>query len=80
MAALVELFIVDQFGVRPLSPTPRGRIELVREDAHCYRDRDVLGLEKRQLAFPLETRRRNSRVRQPVKGDVVDDVTSREAG
>ena len=33
---------MDEFGIRPLRPTPRSRIELVWEDAHRNRDGDVL--------------------------------------
>ena len=35
---LSRLVEVDQFGIRPLCPTARGRIELVRKDAHGNRD------------------------------------------
>ena len=55
VAALVELVVVDQFGIRPLRPAPRGWIELVREDAHGNRDGDALGVEEAQLVLPIET-------------------------
>ncbi len=32
-----NLVVMDKFGLRPLCPTPRGWIELVREDAHGNR-------------------------------------------
>jgi hypothetical protein len=34
VTALVELVVMDQFGISPLRPAPRGWIEFVREDAH----------------------------------------------
>ena len=46
MPAFVELVVMDEFGIRPLCPTPRGLIELVRKDAHGYRDGDVFHVEK----------------------------------
>ena len=54
-------------------------IDLVREDAHGDRDRDVLDGEERQLVLPVEARRGDRRVRQPVERDVVEDVVAREA-
>ena len=70
---------MDELGIRPLCPTPRGLIELVRKDAHGNRDGDVLDVEEGELVFPIETRRRNRRVRQPVERDVVEDVVSCKA-
>ena len=43
--AFVELVVVDEFGIRPLRPAPRGWIEFVREDAHGNRDGDAFGIE-----------------------------------
>ena len=37
MAALFHPVVVDEIGIGPLCPTPRGWIELVREDAHGNR-------------------------------------------
>jgi IstB-like ATP binding protein len=34
VSTFVELVVMDQFGIRPLCPAPRGWIEFVREDAH----------------------------------------------
>ena len=79
--AFVELVVVDQFGIRPLRPAPRGWIEFVREDAHGNRDGDAFGIE---IPFapilPIETGARKRRVRQPGDRDVVEDVVAREAG
>src|SRR5258706_10878074 len=35
VAALVELVEVDELGIRPLGPAPRGCVDLVGKDAHC---------------------------------------------
>src|SRR2546428_13835124 len=55
--AFVVLLVVDQVGIRPLRPAPRGRIELVGEDAHGHRDGGVDALdgeERRTPALPVE--------------------------
>ena len=79
VAAFVDLVVVDELGIRPLRPALRGRIQLVGEDGHADRDLDALGVEEGQLALPVEPRRGDRRVRQPVVGDVVEDVVAREA-
>ena len=71
---------MDEFAIRPLCPTPRSRIQLVRKHAHGNRDGDAFDTEKGELAFPVETGGGNRRVRQPAKRDVVEDVVSRKAG
>ena len=76
--AFVDLVVVDELGIRPLCPTPRGFILLARKDAHGNRNRDALGVEEAALVFPIETRRRDSRIRQPVKRDVVEDLVTRQ--
>src|ERR1700732_4566814 len=70
---------MDEFGVRPLCPTPRGDVDLIWKDADGNRDGDVLRGEKGKLVFPIQTSRRDRRVRQPVEGDVVENVISRKA-
>jgi hypothetical protein len=60
-------------------PALRSRIELVREDGDANWDLDALDVEEGQLAFPVQTGRGYRRVRQPVMGDVVEDVVSRKA-
>src|ERR1700682_2635610 len=70
---------MDEFGVRFLYPAARGGVDLIWKDADGIRDGDVLGGEKGKLVFPIETTRRDSRVRQPVERDVVEDVVSRKA-
>src|ERR671910_43497 len=70
---------MDEVGIGLLCPTPRHLIELVRKDAHRYRDGDALRVEEAELVFPIETSRRDPRGRQPVVGDVVEDVVSCKA-
>ena len=80
MPAFVELVVMDQFGIRPLCPAPRGWIEFVRKDAHGNRDGDAFGIEiPFAPVFPVETGARKRRVRQPGDRDVVEDVVAREA-
>ena len=71
MPAFVEPVVMDEFGIRPLCPTSRDVIKLVKEDAHGNEDRDVFDVKKGQFVFPIETSRRNRRVRQPVERNVV---------
>jgi hypothetical protein len=80
VAAFVELVVMDEFGIRPLGPTPRGLIELVRKGAHGNRDGDVFRAEKGELVFPIETGSGKRRVRQPSDRDVVEDIVPGEAG
>src|SRR6266446_9791597 len=78
--AFLNLVVVDQFGKCPLCPTPRGRIEFVRKDAHGNGDGDTFGIEiPFAPIFPVETGARKRRVRQPGERDVVEDVVAREA-
>ena len=71
---------MDEFGIRPLRPAPRGWIELVRKDAHGDRDGDAFDVEERiALVLPIETSPGKRRVRQPGERDVVEDVVAREA-
>ena len=78
VAALVDLVVIDEPGIGPLSPAPRGLILLARKDAHGHRNGDALGVEKATLVFPIETRCGHTRVRQPIKCDVVEDLIPRQ--
>ena len=78
MPALVDLVVVDELGIGALGPTPRGLILLARKDTHRDRDGDALGVEESALVFPIETRRRDPRVGQPVQRDVVEDLVTRQ--
>src|SRR5215468_12754106 len=78
VAALVDLVVVDEVGVGPLGPAPRRLILLAGKDAYGHRDGDALGVEEAALVFPIETRRRDPRVRKPVERDVVEDLLPRQ--
>ena len=60
MPAFVELVVIDEFGICALGPAPRRSIDLIREDAHGNRDRNVLRGKKGQLVLPVQTSRRDS--------------------
>src|SRR5262245_48312481 len=71
---------MDQSGVRTLCPTARGWIELVRKDAHGNGDGDAFSIEiPLPPVFPVETRARKRRVRQPGDRDVVENVVACKA-
>src|SRR5687768_11763870 len=78
VTAFVELVVIDELGVGPLRPASRGLILFAREYAHGNGNGDALGVEKATLVFPIETRRRDPRVRQPVERDVVEDLIPRQ--
>src|SRR5258708_37655086 len=64
VAAFVDLVVVDEVGVRLLSPAARGLIDLARKDAHASRDCDFLCVEEAERVVPVQTTRRNAQVRQ----------------
>src|SRR4051812_9093097 len=72
--ALVEFVEIDEFGIRSLYPTTRGRVELVRKDAHRNGDGNAFNIEIPEFVLPIETGARKRRVRQPGESDVVEDV------
>src|SRR6185295_8605564 len=72
VSALRKPVVVDELGIRLLGPALGSLIELLGERAHRRRDLDVLRSEERELALPIETGRRDCRLRQPVEGDVVE--------
>src|SRR5712671_7983407 len=78
--ALVEFVEIDEFGIRPLCPTTRSRVELVRKDAHRNGDGNAFNIEIPEFVLPIESGARKRRVRQPGERDVVEDVVSCEAG
>src|SRR5215217_3398172 len=78
VTAFFDLVEIDEVRVGPLGPTPRGLICLAGKDARGHRNRDALGVPKATLIFPIQTRRRDARVRQPIKRDVVEDLLSRQ--
>ena len=76
MAALGQPVVVDQLGIGLLGPALRRGVDLVRKGADRRRQRDALGREEGELALPVEPRRRDRRVGQPVERDVVEDVVA----
>ena len=78
MAAFVDLVEIDELVIGPLGPTPRRLIVLAGKDAHRSRDRDVGGVVKVDVTFPIEASRGNRRVRQPIEREVVEHVVARE--
>src|SRR5580765_2872705 len=79
MPTFVELVVVDQFGIRPLRPTARAQIDLVRKGAYGNRDGNAFDTEIPEFAFPVEAGSGNRRVRQPGDRDVVEYVVPRQA-
>jgi hypothetical protein len=78
VTALVHLVVVDEPGIRPLGPAPGRLVLFAGEYAHGDRDGNAFGVEKAALVFPIETRRGDARVRQPVERDVVQDLVPRQ--
>src|ERR1700675_876271 len=70
---------MDEFGICFLYPAPRSSVDLIGINADGNRNGDVLGGEKGKLVSQIQTSRRDRRVRQPVEGDVVENVISRKA-
>src|SRR4051812_7736794 len=75
---LCHYVIVDEFGIRPLCPIPRGLILLAGKDGYSYRDIDALRVEKAALVLPIQTRRRDPRIRPPVERNIVKDLILRQ--
>src|ERR1700724_1983133 len=71
---------MDQFGIRPLRPTARAQIDLVRKGAYGNRDGNAFNTEIPELVFPVEAGSGNRRVRQPGDRDVVENVVAGETG
>src|SRR5690242_16785826 len=76
--------VTKQLGIRALGPTLRGLIDLVRIRHDGHRNLNAPGVEEAALAPQLpcaviEARRGDRGVRQPVEGDVVEDVVARQA-
>ena len=78
VVAPVDFVEVDEVGVGLLGPTTRRLILLAGKDGHGNGDGDALGVEEATLVFPIEARRRDPRIRQPVERDVVEDLVTRQ--
>src|SRR5262249_35217419 len=79
MIAFVELVEVDEVGICLLGPASRRLVELPRKDADGRRNSDALGIEEIERVLPIEPTRRDSGVRHPGEGDVVEDLVSGQA-
>src|SRR5215213_4841326 len=78
VTAFFDLVEIDEVGVGLIGPAARGLILLAGKHARSHRNGDALGVEKATLIFPIETRRRDPRIRQPIKRDVVEDLITRQ--
>src|SRR5438128_10618673 len=77
MSALVDFVVVDEVAVRSLDPAPRRAKDLVREDREGRWNGD-LALVDDAGVLPVEPCSGGAGVREPVEGDVVEDVVSCE--
>src|SRR5580698_520929 len=71
---------MDEFRISPLGPSPWSGVDFVRKHTYGNGDLDILGREKGEFVFPIETGRRNSGVRQPIERDVIEDIVPGKAG
>src|SRR5215831_7344345 len=83
VAAFGHLVVVDQLRIGLLCPAPRRLIKLIGEGAHGDRNLDAPGVEEASRGMvrvvPVEARRGDRGVGQPVERDVVEDVVPRQA-
>src|SRR5215212_2180880 len=78
VAALVDFVEVDEVGVGLLCPAAGRLILLAGKDRHGDRNGDALGVEEAALVLPIEARRGNGCVRQPIERDVVEHLVTRQ--
>src|SRR5262249_34153505 len=78
MATLGEPTVMNEFGIRFLCPAPRCRIDLVGEGAHRDGDLDASHVEETTgwevRVVPVESRRRERGVGQPIERDIVEHI------
>src|SRR5215470_19908025 len=79
MRALGEAVVVDELGIRLLSPPLRRLVDLFAESAHGDRDLDAPHIEeaawrKIMSVIPVEACGGDRGVRQPVERDVIEDI------
>src|SRR5258706_12984576 len=79
VSTFVLLVVIDQFGIRPLRPTARAQIDLVREGAYGNRDGNAFDTEIREFAFPVQAGSGNPRVQRPGDRYVVENNVPPEA-
>src|SRR5215471_10354648 len=78
VTALFRLVVVNEIRVGSLGPTSRSLILLAGKDAYRGRELHAFHVEETALVFPIETRRGHACVRQPVQGDVVEKIVTRQ--
>src|SRR3954464_1609544 len=78
MAALFGSMVVNELGVGFFGPASGRLILLAGEDGYCDRDLHTFSVEEAALVFPIETRREDPGIRQPVKRDVVENLVPRQ--
>src|SRR5215467_11500483 len=76
MPAFGQPVVMDEVGVGFLRPALGGGVDLVGKDTHRRRNRDAFGREKGEVALPIQPRRGDRRVGEPVEGDIVEDVVA----
>src|SRR5579862_2396497 len=81
--AFGKFVVVNQFGIGFFRPAFWSRIDLIGEDADGDGDFDAAHIKEpatvRNLrGVPIEARRRDASVRQPVERDVVENVVARQ--
>jgi hypothetical protein len=81
VATPIDFVEVHEVRLGLLRPAARRLVLLAGKDGHGNRDQDALGVEEATPVLPIETGRRDPRVRQPIQRDVVEDlVTGQFAG
>src|SRR3954452_4531270 len=65
---------VDELWIRPLRPASWCLEALAGKRGHCCRDGDPCGQVQVDLVLPIEARRRDGRVGQPVKHYIIEHV------
>ena len=78
VAALVDFVEVDEVGVGLLRPAARRLILLAGKDGRGNRDGHALRVEEATLVLPIEARRGDARVGEPIERDVVEDLVTRQ--
>src|SRR5262252_6684867 len=67
MPALIDMVVVDEVGVGSLGPTARRLVLLAGKDAGSHRDGHALGVEEATPVLPVQARRRDPGVGEPVE-------------
>src|SRR5215471_6650496 len=76
--ALFSLVVINEVGIRPLGPAPRGLVLLAGKDADRCRELHAPHAEEAALVYPVDTRGGHARVRQPEQRDVVEEFVTRQ--